>query len=350
MSPKLHSMETAPFGGREDTILYWLENETVKILQDDDLDDFKHDSLLRSGLQDRPGVTLDTLLILLRLEAGNQEPLPDLDVDQKIQGILGLLPQRSPPPNLVWEWIPQDALYEMDMKSVTTEINRASYLQFRQIPFEGWVRYALGYPEASVEKFLDQHHILCRQLSCFLSNYPKASKKFSQVEEKLHNQSPFAHWVVINSLRQPSHGSTLFSSSCTKFIVDPLKKLFVNENRELSEILKQLALLLVYFQQSYMHEEEIHWERFQTDTTFSTLLRSRSAQDIGYHINTIDVDALGRLRPQHVIMISNYIQCLDTQWRNLCLEVKVVVTGGTLGHTVVDLALVNDLAVVMELN
>ncbi|KAH0559422.1 hypothetical protein GP486_004056, partial [Trichoglossum hirsutum] len=334
MSPKLHSTETAPSGGREDTILCWLENETVKILRGDNLDDLKRlfrfrlyqdDSLLRSGLRDRPRVTLDTLLILLRLEAGNQEPLPDLDVDQKIQGILELLPQRSPPPDLVWEWTPQDAL--------------ASYLQFGQIPFEGWVRYALGYPEASVGKFLDQHHILCRQLSCFLSNHPEASKKFSQVEEKLRNRSPFAHWVVVNSLRQLSHGSILSSSSCAKFIVDPLEELFVNENRELSEILKQLALLSVRFQQSYMREKEICWEKFRTDTTFFTLLCSKSAQDIGYHITTVDVDAFGRLRPQDVIEVSNYIRRLDTRWRDLCLEVELVVTEGALGHTVVDLAL-----------
>ncbi|KAI9766710.1 MAG: hypothetical protein M1840_006354 [Geoglossum simile] len=358
MSPKLHSTETAPSGGREDTILCWLENETVKILQGDNLDDLKRlfrfrlyqdDSLPRYGLRDRPRVTLDTLLILLRLEAGNQEPLPDLDVDQKVQGILGLLPQRPPPPNLVWEWTPQDALYKTDVESIATEIDRASYSQFRQIPFEGWVRYVLGYPEASVEKFLDQHHILCHQLSCFLSNQPEASKKFSQVEEELQNRSPFAHWVVVNSLRQPPHGSIL-SSSCASFIVDPLRELFVNENRELSEILKELALLSVRFQQSYMREEVICWERFWTDTKFFTLLCNNSPRDIGNHITTVDLNALGRLRPQDVIDISNYIRRLDTRWRNLCLEVELVVTGGALGHTVVDLALVSDLAVAMELN
>ncbi|KAI9770955.1 MAG: hypothetical protein M1840_002659 [Geoglossum simile] len=376
MSPKLHSTETAPSGVREDTILCWLENETIKILQDDNLGDLKRlfrfrlyqdDSLPRFRLRDRPGDTLDTLLILLRSEAGNQEPLSDLDIDQKIQGILGLLPQRPPPPNLVLEWTPQDALYKMDTEGVAAEIDRASYLQFRQVPFESWVRYALGYPKAPVEKFLDQHHILCDQLSCFLLDNPEASEKFSQVEEvnyipphgtillanrwqKLQNRSPFAHWVVVNSLRQLPHGSTLSSSSCAKFLVDPLREFFANENRELSEILKRLALLSVRFQQSYMHEEEIRWDRFQTNTMFFELLCSKSAQDIAYSTTTVDTNALGRLRPQDVIGISNYIRRLDTRWRKLCLEVELVVAEGALGNTVVDLALVSDPAVVMELN
>src|SRR5438034_7492802 len=112
MSPKLHSTETAPSPRvGQDAILHscWLENEAVKILQDDNLDDLKRlsrfrpyqdDSLPGSILRDRLEVTLDTFLILLCLEAGYRWPLPDLDIDQEIQEILRLLPQRPPSPNL----------------------------------------------------------------------------------------------------------------------------------------------------------------------------------------------------------------------------------------------------------
>jgi hypothetical protein len=126
--------------------------------------------------------------------------------------------------------------------------------------------------------------------------------------------------------------------------------LFADENRELSEILKQLDLLSVRFQQSYMREERINWKRFQTDTTLVKLLHSTSAHDIAHSITTNDTDAFHHLCPRDVIEISNYIKQLDTEWRELCLEVELVVAEGTLHDAVVDLAMVSDSVVITKFN
>jgi hypothetical protein len=189
-----YSAETVPSSrASSHTILHLeLEKEVVKILKDDNLDDLKRltrfrlyqdDGLPGSILRDRPEVTLDTFLFILRLEAGHRGPHPDLDITQKVQEILRLLPQRPPSPNLSWDWKPEDAMYEVDIESIATDIDEASYLQLWQIPFEGWVRYAIGYSEASVERFFDQHRILRDKLSSFLSGSPDAFAKFSLVEK-----------------------------------------------------------------------------------------------------------------------------------------------------------------------
>ena len=195
MSLKLCSTETAPSSGvGQDTVLHsrWLENETAKILQGDSLEDLKRlfrfwpyqdDNLPGSILRNRLEVTLDTFLILLRMEAGHKEPFVNLDTDHKIQEILDRLWQRPPPPDLTWEWTPQDAVYKADIEIIAADIDKASHLQFRQIPFEDWVRHALGYTPASVERFFDQHDILRGQLSHFLSDVPEAFGKFSRVKE-----------------------------------------------------------------------------------------------------------------------------------------------------------------------
>ncbi|KAI9853844.1 MAG: hypothetical protein M1813_001790 [Trichoglossum hirsutum] len=182
------------------------------------------------------------------------------------------------------------------------------------------------------------------------SDVPEALEKFSLVEKKLHNRIPFAHWAVFNSLQPRSDSSALSCVRPAEFIVDPLKELFANKNRGLSEILKQLDLLSVRFEQSYMREEKINWKKFQTDIPLVELLRNTSAHDIAHSITIKDTDALHRLSPRDVIEISNYIKQLDTQWKELCLETEVVIAEGTLDNAVVDLAMASDLIVATKFN
>ncbi|MCJ1385856.1 hypothetical protein MMC17_008980, partial [Xylographa soralifera] len=150
---------------------------------------YQDETLPRFALQTRWEAMLNNFLDWLHIERD------ELDKYQKVEAILRQL--APPPPRKVcWNWTPSDAMYETDTERIAAEIDEQSHSQFKEFPFEDWVRRSLGFYVPSVAEFCNQHSELRGQLNAHLNNHPEAYLKYVCVAKALSSRSPFAYRAV----------------------------------------------------------------------------------------------------------------------------------------------------------
>ena len=120
---------------------------------------YQDETLPRFALQTRWEARLNDFLDWLHIERN------ELDKYQKVEAIIKQLAP-PPPPKVCWNWTPSDAMYETDIERIATEIEEQSHSQFKEIPFEDWVRRSLGFYVPSVAEFYNQHSELQGQQRC----------------------------------------------------------------------------------------------------------------------------------------------------------------------------------------
>ena len=80
-------------------------------------------------------------------------------------------------------WVPAEYT-EKGPEDIATAINEESNLLFGKVPFEGWLRHALGYQDASVQELFGQHNILRSRLYQHLScDHPEERGKYAEVQQ-----------------------------------------------------------------------------------------------------------------------------------------------------------------------
>jgi hypothetical protein len=102
--------------------------------------------------------------------------------DRKIDEILRCS-RFSRPPKYAWRWFPEQVRQETRPLTIAEMIDNESCLQFKAVPFEAWVRYALEYKDIAVDWFLLQHEAFYLLLSGFLKTYPDEFCKYEEVEK-----------------------------------------------------------------------------------------------------------------------------------------------------------------------
>lgn len=142
---------------------------------------FRNESLPRRVLQNRNAGIVQTIALAL---AAPQEAalVAELSHNQKVEEII----RRSRMTNLSyipWSWFPLMRGHGSDPEDIAEAIDSESHLQFSRIPFEEWVRYALGYRVISVEWFLQQHTNLYIHLLNHLNAFPDDASVYMAVEK-----------------------------------------------------------------------------------------------------------------------------------------------------------------------
>ena len=107
----------------------------------------------------------------------------DPDVDSKVEEILTRL-VLSPSSDFRGYWTPQKAINEPDASRLASELNEASFMEFKRISYPDLVRQAL-YPDDyvdAIENFIDWHNGLLEQIYGHLKTFPDEGGKYDQIE------------------------------------------------------------------------------------------------------------------------------------------------------------------------
>lgn len=82
-----------------------------------------------------------------------------------------------------WSWYPTRSFTTNDARQLADEIDAESENQFKEIQFEDWVQFSLGYSTSSVDWFLVQHRDLYFSLITHLNSFPDQIGLYLEVEK-----------------------------------------------------------------------------------------------------------------------------------------------------------------------
>jgi hypothetical protein len=168
----------------------WWEDEATTVLWTFDIWDisrairfglFSDEDLPRTVLQSRNARTVDDFLFTL-IQPRERAFICNLSHVQKVEEILRRS-QETGPASTPWSWFPWNARHERDARTIASGIDAECHLHFREVPFEEWVRYSLGYLAPSVEWFFLQHTAFFIHLSNHLGTHPEEVAKYWEVEK-----------------------------------------------------------------------------------------------------------------------------------------------------------------------
>ncbi|KAL9125757.1 MAG: hypothetical protein Q9217_005089 [Psora testacea] len=137
----------------------WRVPEATRILQSCDVRNIellchfglcKDETFPANILQGRQESRLDIMLKCLSIHADNW------DRDTKVRAILERLAPKRPLTTSQRTWTPFHQMDGMDASGIADDLDEMWCDQFKEIPFEDWVRWAQGYSAASVADFLDR--------------------------------------------------------------------------------------------------------------------------------------------------------------------------------------------------
>ncbi len=176
----------------DDSPLGWWEDGAANILQGYDLQaiqlvcrfrTYKDESLPEEILRTQWPPLLNAFFVSLR--AGDRKTVIELDVDQKVEGILKQLSSSFPPPDPLEIHLPHDLLREADALLAAFELNNTSCLAFKRITFSDWAMAARDPDEyvEPMEDFFDWHGSLQAIMEDRLQNFPDERAKYIQMEK-----------------------------------------------------------------------------------------------------------------------------------------------------------------------
>ncbi len=145
-----------------------------------------------------------------------------------------------------------------------------------------------------------------------------------------------------NSLHQ---GLSNSPSQSLDFIVEPLQKLLQDQTQQLTDILGQLAILAIRFQQGYLDVVDIDWtQELRTEVTFFKNLRHMSSLELCNLMTNSDELLFRTLCKQDIIDRYEGIENanateIGVRWDKLCRAVQeCVLVDRQLGHSIAKLA------------
>ncbi|KAL1968038.1 hypothetical protein VTN77DRAFT_2167 [Rasamsonia byssochlamydoides] len=309
----------------------WWEDEATTVLWTFDIREislviqfglFSDSNLPRTVLQSRNASTIDGFLSTF-LQPYEVTFLPNFSHVQKVEEILRRS-QSSTPSSIAWSWFPAQARQETDPLAIAMRIDAESHFQFKAVPFEEWVRCALGYAAPAVDWFLLQHNAFYILLSHYLERYADEVDKYREVEKHLRTRSPFAHRALVQCLTKYQNGEADDLPRSTgpgfEFIAGPIQGLFRGNPAGLTSILKVLSVLAVRFRQTYVHVTTMDWNhKFETSVPFlDDLLASISPTDLAQTLTRADEsDFAGLSRAQITMKNEPTVAALQNKWHAL---------------------------------
>ncbi len=130
-----------------------------------------------SILQGRQESRLDVMLKSLSIHADNW------DRDTKVRAILERLASKRPLTTSQRTWTSFHQMDGIDAGRIADDLDERWCDQFKEIPFEDWVRWAQGHSAASVAGFLDRISASHEQLAKHLRYVPEVYEKYNRVEK-----------------------------------------------------------------------------------------------------------------------------------------------------------------------
>ncbi|WEW57491.1 hypothetical protein PRK78_002958 [Emydomyces testavorans] len=243
----------------------WWEEEALPILWAFNIGDIKRilqfrlyddDEFPRKVLQHRNTATLTEFVCSL-LPAGRAD-LVDLAHHEKVDEVISLCqPNNIQSP---WNWFPS-YFNDVHPATIALQINVESVFQFKAVPFEDWVRYAIGYPTMSVVWLLEQHRELYNIVCAHLDRHPEVEYIYVEVEKHLRPCCPLAHCSVLQCLKDRGIANLdeKPDQHVANFLIEPIQALFKSPSRPFAKFLKKLSVLSIRFAREYHEAVEIDW-------------------------------------------------------------------------------------------
>ncbi|EEQ35234.1 hypothetical protein McanMca71_004886 [Microsporum canis] len=282
---------------------------------------YENDELPRYVLQNRNAdVVSGFLASLLPAEQG----IFDLELSHhdKVEEILDLCQLRNPPVE-PWRWHPNYS-YNAEPRSIASYIDAESSRQFQAVPFEDWIRYALGYPTESIQWFFSQHKQLHDIVSAHLDLFTGEFDTYVEVERHLRGGSPFAQYVLLQclSVRGLLNSEVPDQSNqwVVGFIIRPIQELFKAHLTGLPSMLKKLSVLALSFERKYRTSVEIDWSApFEANPAYlNDFFSFREVEPLARKLTHIDTREFSPLSVQSFVEDTVTLRSLSGRWHLLC--------------------------------
>lgn len=141
---------------------------------------YGHTESLQWVLQYFQDHQLDRFFMML---GATHQAITNLDKAEKVEAILELVESTRPPLLLPQSWRFLESQDVRSPLSIATDIDDMSCSLLKDVPFEDWLRHALGYEEHSVNRFFIYHEDLRNSLSSYLCYYPEEYHKYLKVKK-----------------------------------------------------------------------------------------------------------------------------------------------------------------------
>jgi hypothetical protein len=252
------------------------------------------------------------------------------------------------------DWISIETL-RLGKEMVAEVLDRKSWLWFCKVPFEEWVREALGLSPDSIVGLRMSHWRLSLMLRNFIVRRPKEIEKFQTVAKViwfavfrcetlillkiLKEKNPFAHAVVAHACEGASQWT--YRPLCLDFasITEPLQEI-LSQPEPLPRVLQQIEVLAVRFRLHY-HSTEINLpQRFDAATPFLTLICETNILHLAISRTQRDLEEFHKLRVSGILKGDEHTRSLDIRWNSLCRAVEECCAVNEIQPHLVQLAMV----------
>ncbi|EZF70618.1 hypothetical protein H105_07074 [Trichophyton soudanense CBS 452.61] len=282
---------------------------------------YENDELPRHVLQNRNADVVSGFLASLLPEEQGMFPL-ELSHHDKVEEILELCQLRTVPVE-PWRWHPNYS-YNAEPRTIASYIDVESSRQFQAVPFEDWIRYALGYPTESIQWFFSQHKQLHDIVSAHLDLFPGEFDTYVEVERHLRGGSPFAQYVLLQclSVRGLLNSEVPDQSNqwVVGYIIRPIQELFKAHLTGLPSMLKKLSVLSLSFERKYRTSAEIDWSApFDANPAYlNDFFAFREVEPLARKLTHIDTKEFSSLSVQSFVEDTATLRSLSGRWHLLC--------------------------------
>ncbi|CAD6441791.1 7a4c5cdc-d9d3-4a50-9a5b-e81ba7874aaa [Sclerotinia trifoliorum] len=148
-------------------------------------------------------------------------------------------------PSLDWDdqFILSGLSSNLEINEIAENIDAEICLGFKSIPHTVWVWFVLGYEDVVILGLLKKISNTCKDLSRSFRELfdSRMEEKAMKVVKALRHRHPVAHWILSTSLN--NHERPVNPWDSFNSVLDPIKKVFADQELDLSSLLMRLHIL-----------------------------------------------------------------------------------------------------------
>ncbi|KFY31507.1 hypothetical protein V493_01036 [Pseudogymnoascus sp. VKM F-4281 (FW-2241)] len=252
-------------------------------------------------------------------ESGDQEPMQE---SKKIDDTL----QQENPLAPTWD---KKRIFS-DLASSTDATNIAEKLDFYIWSklcnsFISWARFALGYDEPTVSKFVLDLSALRNVLAIRFQELDQP-QVWILVGEASQERNPLLRWLLASCISENECQSD--PHAAISFILEPIEHLFSRETDGIIYVLKRLSILATRFQQSMRETAYVKWQRaFRNEFTFFDDINCNTPETHADSIVQADSKLFARVSTSDLVQPTNsqQLNLIGIVWNSLCSDVTASV-------------------------
>lgn len=255
-------------------------------------------------------------------------------------------------------------------RQIAMQLLRDSWIIFRDLKLEDWVKYAMGMPSTAISLFESYHNDLGVSLHSFLLRSPHDVDIFWEVAKVFYfppqNHLPSlrlfpcqafsAYWVQsVQPIDRFLHCT--LSQALTAFdnkgpyhklpmgaglITGPLKELLAQPDKA---IMRRLKVLEARYARYKIGPDMACGRAFEVRTNFFTTVSEKSAATIAWEMTRDVLQSFGKISLDRLAFHDSHLRHLAVQWDQINHEVEEVATAGGLDGKLRDIASVSRLFV-----